>query len=165
MKTEMIFRVTAAKGFCCWDSFAQAPPWRTGKKSHGFRPTVRNARRHGKLRGGDIRQKCRISACQYTRHPVVMNEKSCSKFGPKVKSGGIILQNASLIKQKSEFPGITCHEIPATDLAAELGDARAANIVMLGLSLRFLRLNIDTVTRIAEEFFSQNIRTSLKLRG
>lgn len=157
MKTEMIFAGYGGQGILLLGQLCASAALEDGKKvtwipSYG-----------AEMRGGTANCAVVISdknvGSPLVNTPdilVVMNEKSCSKFGPKVKSGGIILQNASLIKQKSEFPGITCHEIPATDLAAELGDARAANIVMLGaVASIFKVLNIDTVTRIAEEFFSQ----------
>jgi len=63
---------------------------------------------------------------------VAMNLPSMLKFEPILKPGGILLLNKSLIHQGAKRSDITVHEIPASDLAVELGDARVANIIMLG---------------------------------
>lgn len=63
---------------------------------------------------------------------LVMDQLSMSKFGPKVRSGGKLYVNSSLIKMKSNRQDITTYLIPANETAIGVGDSRAANMVMLG---------------------------------
>ena len=63
---------------------------------------------------------------------VVMNKPSLSKYLPKVKKGGTILINSSLIDTKADRQDINVVYVPANDLAVECGSARSANIVMFG---------------------------------
>ncbi|MBU1742487.1 MAG: 2-oxoacid:acceptor oxidoreductase family protein [Proteobacteria bacterium] len=72
-------------------------------------------------------------------HPVaalVMNQPSLVKFGPMVKSRGQLVVNASLISQADvdelQIKGPRIIMVPAIALAAEVGNDRLANMVMLG---------------------------------
>ena len=67
---------------------------------------------------------------------VAMTTPSMLKFEPMLKPGGILLLNKSLIQQSPKRSDITVFEVAATDLAQELGEVRAANIVMLGAFVR-----------------------------
>ena len=82
---------------------------------------------------------------------VAMNLPSMLKFEPTIKAGGIMLMNKSLIHQAPKRSDITIHEIPATDMAQELGDVRVANIIMLGAFVRTTGIvssdDIETVIR------------------
>jgi 2-oxoglutarate ferredoxin oxidoreductase subunit gamma len=83
-----------------------------------------------------------------------MNEKSLDKFGPKVKSGGTILMNSSLVKSRATQLDAVCFEVPAIEPAVELGDARIANSVMLGALTAISNIiKIETVKTIVVEFF------------
>ena len=59
---------------------------------------------------------------------VVMNEQSYKKFSPKLKKGGRLFINSSLVESRPEN-GIL---VPATETAVAEGDIRAANLVMFG---------------------------------
>jgi len=67
---------------------------------------------------------------------VAMNLPSMLKFEPTLKPGGVLLLNKSLIHQAAKRSDINVYEIEASDLAVELGDARVANIIMLGALAR-----------------------------
>ena len=67
---------------------------------------------------------------------VAMTPPSMLKFEPMLKPGGIMLLNTSLINQTPKRSDITVYNVPAIDLARELGNARAANVVMLGAFVR-----------------------------
>ena len=67
---------------------------------------------------------------------VVMNLPSLIKFEPMLKPGGTMLLNKSLIDQKAARTDITVHEIPANELAGDLGNVRVANMIMLGAFAR-----------------------------
>ncbi|MBI5574410.1 MAG: 2-oxoacid:acceptor oxidoreductase family protein [Elusimicrobia bacterium] len=59
---------------------------------------------------------------------IVMNEQSYNRFLPKLKKGGLLFVNSSLVF--SAPPDAV--QIPATEIALQVGDVRAANMVMLG---------------------------------
>ena len=61
----------------------------------------------------------------------VFNKPSLEKFGPMVKPGGMLFINNSLIDSISGRKGISEFLVPANDMALKIGDAKAANIVML----------------------------------
>lgn len=63
---------------------------------------------------------------------VVMNRPSLDKFGPTVKKDGLLFINSSLVDVRSGRSDIKEILVPCNDLAAKLGNPRAANIIMLG---------------------------------
>jgi len=63
---------------------------------------------------------------------LVMNLPSLEKFAPKVRPGGVIVINTSLVNKTSERDDCTEVLVPARQLAAGAGTDRAANFVMLG---------------------------------
>ncbi len=63
---------------------------------------------------------------------VVLNLPSLEKYGPLVKPGGVLLVNTSLVEAKSPRADIRVVDVPASDIANELGNPRMANLVMLG---------------------------------
>ncbi|HUU03793.1 MAG TPA: 2-oxoacid:acceptor oxidoreductase family protein [Myxococcota bacterium] len=71
---------------------------------------------------------------------LVMNQPSLEKFGPRVKPGGLIVVNTTLVPIKANRPDCTVIYIPANDLAKKVGTARAANLVMLGVYIGFTRV-------------------------
>ena len=71
-------------------------------------------------------------------HPtaaIVLNNPSYEKFEPKVRKGGLLIVNASLISNTSKRKDITVLNIKATDLANELGNSKVANMILLGAFL------------------------------
>jgi len=66
------------------------------------------------------------------RNLVAMNLPSLEKFAPVVKPDGVILINQSLIPVVSGRDDVVEVVVPVTEIARELGDIRAANIVALG---------------------------------
>jgi len=63
---------------------------------------------------------------------LVMNLPSLEKFGPKVKPGGVIVINSSMIDRDAARTDCTAVKVAARELALEAGSDRAANFVMLG---------------------------------
>jgi 2-oxoglutarate ferredoxin oxidoreductase subunit gamma len=63
---------------------------------------------------------------------VVMNQPSLEKFGPRVKPGGLVVVNTTLVPIKLERDDCTVLYIDAGALASKAGTARAANLVMFG---------------------------------
>ena len=67
---------------------------------------------------------------------IVMNLPSLIKFEKDVKPGGKIFINSSLIEKKVERTDIEVYYIDANKIAADIGNIKAANLVMLGAALK-----------------------------
>ena len=67
---------------------------------------------------------------------VAMNLPSLLKFEPTLKPGGILLLNKSIIRQEPKRDDIRVYNVPANDLAHELGYPVVANMIMLGAFIR-----------------------------
>lgn len=86
---------------------------------------------------------------------VVMNLPSLIKFESLVKPGGNLFVNTSLIEQKPTRTDINVYEVPANDIALELGNARTANMVMLGAVVEVSKVvPVEMVYKIMEKTFS-----------
>jgi len=62
----------------------------------------------------------------------VFNRPSFDKFTPRIKPGGLVIVNSSLINVTTDRTDITQILVPANDMAIKAGNAKAANIVVLG---------------------------------
>jgi 2-oxoglutarate ferredoxin oxidoreductase subunit gamma len=68
---------------------------------------------------------------------IVMNKASLNKFAPRIKAGGLLIMNSSLIDTEPQVDGtIDILAVPADDIAVELGNQKAANMVALGAYLQ-----------------------------
>jgi len=65
------------------------------------------------------------------KHLVAMNRPSLEKFAPAVKSGGIIFINSSIISIDAGRDDVDVLKVPIIEIAKELGNVKAANIVAL----------------------------------
>lgn len=75
-------------------------------------------------------------ASPVVEHPdicVVLNKPSMIKFEPKMKSGGLLVYNSSLIDEKPSRNDIEVIAVDANKIAADNGSERAANMVALGV--------------------------------
>jgi 2-oxoglutarate ferredoxin oxidoreductase subunit gamma len=63
---------------------------------------------------------------------IVMNEPSLVRFEEWVKPGGTIIVNSSLVKRAVSRSDIKVVQVPANDIAGQLGSEKVANMVMLG---------------------------------
>ena len=66
---------------------------------------------------------------------VAMNEPSLRKFDRSVRPGGWVIYNGPEFPEDCVRPGLHVLALPFTQLAHQLGDARAANMIMLGALL------------------------------
>jgi len=67
---------------------------------------------------------------------LIFNDASFKRFENRIKSGGQLFLNTSLVHEQSTRSDITTIEVPANDIADDLGDSRIANMVMLGAFLK-----------------------------
>lgn len=97
-----------------------------------YGPEMRSGRAHCHVRLGSQR-----IGSPLVEHPdvlVAMNEISLRKFAPQVRREGLILYNRESLPPDFTAPArVIC--IPASDMADQLGAAKAANMVMLGALL------------------------------
>jgi Pyruvate/2-oxoacid:ferredoxin oxidoreductase gamma subunit len=66
---------------------------------------------------------------------LALNEPSLRKFLPGVQPGGMVLYNSEQLPEDCVRPDVRMVALPFTELADQLGNAKAANIVMLGALL------------------------------
>jgi len=86
---------------------------------------------------------------------VAMNHPSVSKFLPKVKPGGLMMVNSSIVTGKVDAPGIDALEIDATNIAIQVGSPRVANMVMLAGFLKKTKLfTMDDIVEVLEQRFA-----------
>lgn len=63
---------------------------------------------------------------------IVLNQLSFDRFLPKVKKGGLIFSNKTLVKENKSRKDIKYLSLPMTDIANESGYNKLANMVALG---------------------------------
>ena len=89
------------------------------------------------------------------RAVVAMNLPSLEKFEPDVREGGLLLINSSLINRGADRNDLTVIEVPANELASDLGNPRGANMVALGAYLGATdAVSIDGVIEVIRETFA-----------
>jgi 2-oxoglutarate ferredoxin oxidoreductase subunit gamma len=96
---------------------------------------------------------------------IVLNKPAYDKFASRVKPGGVLVVNSSLTKLDAVRDDITIVEIPATDIANELGNTSIANMVCLGALLPSMKLvdvakiekAMDKLTKKKPELLETNI--------
>lgn len=85
---------------------------------------------------------------------IVMNLPSLLKFEKDVVEGGLLLVNSSLIEAKSTREDIDVYYIPANEIAVEIGNAKAANMVMLGAFLELTKIvEVESVLHAFKKVF------------
>ena len=86
---------------------------------------------------------------------VVMNLPSLLKFESLVKPGGNLFVNSTLIEQKATRDDINGYDVDAGGIALKLGNARTANVVMLGAVVEVSKVvPVEMIYKIMEKTFS-----------
>lgn len=83
---------------------------------------------------------------------VVLNTPSLTKFEPKVRPGGLLIYNSSLINRKPERTDITVVDLKANEISEAEGSTRAANMAAIGrlISLKPEMASLDSVIKALE---------------
>ena len=68
---------------------------------------------------------------------IVMNGASLIKFLPRLRPGGRLFINSSIVKDEIDRDDISVVRAPVTELALELGNAKVLNVIMLGVYVGF----------------------------
>lgn len=63
---------------------------------------------------------------------VALNHPSVEKYVPRIRAGGVLAYNSSMVTEDITRDDIHILRVPAGDIAEELGDIRVANMVALG---------------------------------
>lgn len=97
---------------------------------------------------------------------IALNEPSLACFAAKVISGGLLLYDSSLIATAPARGDLETIAIPATAIADQLGNARVANMVMLGAFVARTNLvSRDTTTKILEKKIADNFLLELNVKA
>jgi len=74
---------------------------------------------------------------QWPESAIIMNQPSLEKFGPRVKRGGLLVINSTLVSDDGmAFKGVECLRVPTRELALEVGNDRLTNMVILGATVQ-----------------------------
>lgn len=111
------------------------------------------------MRGGTVN--CTLAfaddevASAYVEFPenvIALNLPSFERFEKRIKSGGTMLVNSSLVDSKPKRTDIVYKYIPITEIATKIGDIKTANIAALGA---FLAINplvkLENVKKVLTE--------------
>lgn len=86
---------------------------------------------------------------------IAMNRPSLFKFAPSVRPGGTIFINSSIIHDRPDREDVTVVEVPCDELAAQLGNSKVANMVMLGAFVSVTgALEADTIREMIHHVFT-----------
>ena len=121
------------------------------------------------MRGGDSEVTVILSddeiASQVTLHPqvaIVMNPSFFKPMEERVKPGGMILVDCSVVSTKLERDDITVYYLPVTQKALDMGNVQVANIILLGAYLEATRaVSIEAVEQALEKRIRGTSREAL----
>ncbi len=71
---------------------------------------------------------------------IAFNLPSYAKFEPKIKEGGILIANSTLIPERSGRNDIGAYYIPATQMSIDHALEGGANVIILGFLLKITKL-------------------------
>ena len=87
---------------------------------------------------------------------LIMDERSLLDYQGSISPEGVLVLNSSLISREPDCCCKRVYRIPAYEIAAELGNTKAANIVALGFITGLLHMiPYETVEQEVARFFAQ----------
>jgi 2-oxoisovalerate ferredoxin oxidoreductase beta subunit len=94
------------------------------------------------MRGGTAHCHLRLSrnsiASPWISRPtslMAFNQPSVEKFAPQIMPGGLLLVNSSMVQGIPERSDVQVVRVPAYEAAVDIGNVKAANMIMLGAYL------------------------------
>lgn len=88
---------------------------------------------------------------------IAMTQPLLDKFVPSVRREGVIFVNTSLAQLPDNREDCKIVAIPATDIATELGNVKAANMVILGAYVALLKpVSLDSIKASMEEVLPEH---------
>ncbi|MBE0686664.1 MAG: 2-oxoacid:acceptor oxidoreductase family protein [Anaerolineaceae bacterium] len=95
---------------------------------------------------------------------IAMNLPSMDKYEDKVKDGGVLVVNQSMVDREVRRGDIKVVMVPANTIAEELGDKRMTNMVLLGALLANLEiLPVAAVEKALKEHLPERHQKLLAL--
>ena len=83
-----------------------------------------------------------------------LNGPSVDKFLPRLRSGGMVLYNSSIVTGPIARVDVTAIPVDATNIATTVGSAKVQNMAMLGALMRATDLfTLDHVKQVLEDVF------------
>jgi 2-oxoglutarate ferredoxin oxidoreductase subunit gamma len=94
---------------------------------------------------------------------LVLNPPSMERYAPIVKPNGVLIEDSTLVTRGSNRDDIREIDLPAKDIAAELGFPQIANVVVVGALLGATGvLKIETLEKILDEHLGERHRAALE---
>ena len=90
----------------------------------------------------------------YSNDLIAMNGPSLDKFESKVKPGGVLVVNSSIIDRKAERDDVTVVYCDANRIAESVNNPKGANVAILGAMLQKAPV-------VADDLMSEAIRIEL----
>ncbi|MCL2481613.1 MAG: 2-oxoacid:acceptor oxidoreductase family protein [Spirochaetaceae bacterium] len=102
-------------------------------------------------------------ASPVVEHPdicIVLNAPSMVKFEPRLKKGGVLIYNSSLIKDKPKRTDIETFAINANEISEKHGSSRGVNMAALGFLVKKVPelVKFDSLTKALDEAISERNR-------
>lgn len=96
-------------------------------------------------------------------HPsivIALNGPSVSKFLPRIRPGGLLIWNSSLVKTAPVRDDVNLIDIPATDMSLAEGTERAANMAALGalMAIKPVLVSKEAILEALDEVVSARNR-------
>ncbi|MDD4171399.1 MAG: 2-oxoacid:acceptor oxidoreductase family protein [Syntrophomonas sp.] len=88
-----------------------------------------------------------------TEHPgmaIILNRPSLDRFEDKIKPNGTLVINTSLVDRPIVRDDLTVFEIPVNQIADDMGNSHAANMILLGACLQ--KTNIVPTEKALQHF-------------
>lgn len=133
MKTDVIIAGFGGQGILLMGRLLAEAAMRDGYHATWF-PSYGPEMRGGTANCTTIFSDEEIGSPVASRYDIViaMNQPSLERFGPRVRPGGQLLINSSMVPIRWEHDDVQVSYVPALDLARRTGQERVANVVMLG---------------------------------
>lgn len=95
---------------------------------------------------------------------IALNQLSFDRFLPRLKKGGWIIANSSLVKEIKSRIDVNYLFAPITTLANELGELKISNIISLGLLAKVSKLtSIETLYKALDTVLPEHRKNLLAL--
>jgi 2-oxoisovalerate ferredoxin oxidoreductase beta subunit len=92
-------------------------------------------------------------------HVIAFNQPSVEKFAPAIEPGGLLVVNSSLVKELPNRKDIRIVKVPAYEIAEELGNPKAANMVLVGAYIEVAK--VVAAKSIHDAFIENGIKPKL----
>lgn len=94
---------------------------------------------------------------------IAMNPPSMERYEPLLKPGGLLVINSTLVRRPPQREDITVLPVPGNELAAELGNVKMMNVVLLGALLAVKPIvPLEAVERALDNYIPESRRAIIE---